>query len=277
MCKGYARRQKQSVQDKAPLEKFRSGRAEPRWCLQGQGLTSIFQSTVQNGKKQGGGFKITHTHTHTSWLCPVPTSWTLTKSSCHGLVQSGLAVPRGQVWAGVVPALVVIVLHIETRELGEVDAQRAAGVVDVLSIQRLRGNKTSPHPNAFRPSSQQLLSGERRCEATPQLHLRNCISCGGSSASFSPSGSLQATYGSNSFPLMLCPWGNIGVSPPWCPPWAWIKQANPSESNPGMQHSPVWHAEHSWGQHIAAEPETGGSSWMWWFSRLYQIWKRSAR
>lgn len=93
---------------------------------------------MQNEKKWGvqvGGF--TMTHTHTAWLCPVPTSCTLTKSSCHGLVQGGLAVPRGQVWAGVVSALVIVVLYIETCELGEVDAQRAAGVVDVLSIQRL--------------------------------------------------------------------------------------------------------------------------------------------
>lgn len=44
-------------------------------------------------------------------------------SSCHGLViHGGLAVARGQVWAGVVTTLVVIVLHIEAGELGEVDA-----------------------------------------------------------------------------------------------------------------------------------------------------------
>lgn len=156
--------QTETVQEKAPLEKCPSERAEPRWCLQGQGLRSTSQSIVQNEKKQeGAGGRGSPSHTHTSWLCPVPTSWTLTKSSCHGLVQSGLAIPRGQVWAGVVSALLIIVLYIETCELGEVDAQRAARVVDVLSIQRLWGNKTSPYTNAFRPSSQQLFSGERWC------------------------------------------------------------------------------------------------------------------
>lgn len=134
----------------------------------------------------------------------------LTKSSCHGLVQGGLAVPRGQVWAGVVPALVVVVFYIEARELGEVDAQRAAGVVDVLSIQRLRGNKTSPHPNAVRPNSQQWLPGERVL-GHPTAPPENRYLTWRQLCFIQP---LWQPPGCNSLPLTLCPWGNVGVSPP---------------------------------------------------------------
>ena len=45
-----------------------------------------------------------------------------------------MAVPRGQVGTRVVPALVIVVLHIQADQLGEVDAEGAAGVVDVLPI-----------------------------------------------------------------------------------------------------------------------------------------------
>lgn len=52
----------------------------------------------------------------------------------------------------------------------------------------------------------------------------------------------------------------LGVKLVLAHPELGLNKANPSESNPGMQHSPVWHAEHSWGHHIATGPETGGSS-----------------
>lgn len=67
----------------------------------------------------------------------------LTKGRGHGLVQGGLAVAGGQVGPRVVPALVVVVLDVEAGELREVDAERAAGVVDVLPVQRLRGEAVS--------------------------------------------------------------------------------------------------------------------------------------
>lgn len=62
----------------------------------------------------------------------------LTEGSGHGLVvHGGLGVSGGQVRPGVVSALVVVVLDIEAGELGEADSQGAAGVVDVLAVQRL--------------------------------------------------------------------------------------------------------------------------------------------
>ena len=48
------------------------------------------------------------------------------------------AVAGGERGVGVVAALVVVVLDVERLQLAEVDAQRAAAVVDVLSVQRLR-------------------------------------------------------------------------------------------------------------------------------------------
>lgn len=56
----------------------------------------------------------------------------------HGLgVHGWLSIGGGEVWPGVVPALVVVVLDVEAGELGEADSQGAASVVDVLSIQGL--------------------------------------------------------------------------------------------------------------------------------------------
>lgn len=43
-----------------------------------------------------------------------------------------------QVGSGEVTALVVVVLDVERAQFGEVDPQRAAAVVDVLTVQRLR-------------------------------------------------------------------------------------------------------------------------------------------
>lgn len=48
-----------------------------------------------------------------------------------------VAVAGWQRGVGVVARLVVVVLHVEARHLGVVDAQRAAAVVDVLPVQSL--------------------------------------------------------------------------------------------------------------------------------------------
>ena len=55
---------------------------------------------------------------------------------------AAVPVPRGQVRPGVVTALVVVVLDVEADQLAEVDPQGAAGVVDVLTVQRLGGEGT---------------------------------------------------------------------------------------------------------------------------------------
>lgn len=54
------------------------------------------------------------------------------------MVNGGLWICGGEVWSGVVPALVIVVLDIEAGELREADSQSATGIVDVLSIQRLK-------------------------------------------------------------------------------------------------------------------------------------------
>ena len=48
-------------------------------------------------------------------------------------------VASGEGRVGVVATLVVVVLHIERLQLGEVDAQRAAAVVNVLAVECLTG------------------------------------------------------------------------------------------------------------------------------------------
>lgn len=53
----------------------------------------------------------------------------------------GVQLPGGQVGSGEVAALVVVVLDVERAQLGEVDAKRAAAVVDVLSVQGLEDRK----------------------------------------------------------------------------------------------------------------------------------------
>ena len=58
----------------------------------------------------------------------------VTEGGSHARVHGGLAVPRGQVQAGEVSALVVVVLDIQAGQLGELHAQSTAGVVDVLAI-----------------------------------------------------------------------------------------------------------------------------------------------
>ena len=67
-----------------------------------------------------------------------------TERGSHGLVvHGGLGVSGGKVRPGVVPALVVVVLHVEAGELGEADPQRTASVVDVLPVQRLGNTETT--------------------------------------------------------------------------------------------------------------------------------------
>lgn len=50
-------------------------------------------------------------------------------------VNGWLGIRSGEVWSGVIPALVIVVFNVEAGELGEADSQGAAGVVDVLPIQ----------------------------------------------------------------------------------------------------------------------------------------------
>lgn len=50
-------------------------------------------------------------------------------------VNGWLCIRSGEVWSGVIPALVIVVLNVEAGELGEADSQSAASVVDVLPIQ----------------------------------------------------------------------------------------------------------------------------------------------
>lgn len=89
---------------------------------------------------------------------PTPLTWCisvqhLTKGCRHGLVQRRLAVPRRQVRPSIISALVIVVFDIETGELGEVNAQCAAGVVDVLAIQRLWRNNGEWGPRIGLPTS----------------------------------------------------------------------------------------------------------------------------
>lgn len=55
----------------------------------------------------------------------------------HGRVYCRLAVTGREFGPGVVPALVIVVLDVQVDQLGEVDPQCAAGIVDVLAIQGL--------------------------------------------------------------------------------------------------------------------------------------------
>lgn len=59
------------------------------------------------------------------------------EGGCHGGVDTGLAVAGGQLGSCVVATLVVVVLDIQVDQLGEIDAQRAARIVDVLAVKCL--------------------------------------------------------------------------------------------------------------------------------------------
>lgn len=50
------------------------------------------------------------------------------------MINGWLRVGRGEIWAGVVSALVIVVLDIEAGKLGEADSQGTASIVDVLAI-----------------------------------------------------------------------------------------------------------------------------------------------
>ncbi len=50
---------------------------------------------------------------------------------------NGNPISRRQGRVGVIPTLVIVIFHIEAGELGEVDSQGAAAIVDILAIQRL--------------------------------------------------------------------------------------------------------------------------------------------
>lgn len=71
----------------------------------------------------------------------------LTKGCRHaGGLQAGLTFSRGKVRPGEVTTLLVVVLDLEAGEFGEADPQRAAAVVDVLSIQRLKHMRAMSAP-----------------------------------------------------------------------------------------------------------------------------------
>lgn len=80
----------------------------------------------------------------------VGSTWDLTEErvgvfaegSSHCRVQTGLAIPSRQLGPRVVTTLVVVVLDIKVDQLGEVDAERAARIVNVLAIKRLQVNKS---------------------------------------------------------------------------------------------------------------------------------------
>jgi len=74
----------------------------------------------------------------------------LTEGSHGWVLEARLDVPGGQVGPGVVAALVVVVLDVEAGELGEADPQGAAGVVDVLTVQRLEHTHTHTRGPGFR-------------------------------------------------------------------------------------------------------------------------------
>lgn len=89
------------------------------------------------GEKEKGG---------STWDLTEEGARVLAEGGRHGGVQAGLAVPGGQLRARVVATLVVVVLDVEVDQLGEVDAERAARVVDVLAVQSLRGGRTEVSP-----------------------------------------------------------------------------------------------------------------------------------
>lgn len=56
-------------------------------------------------------------------------------------VKTGLAITSWQLRSGVVTTLIIVVLHIQVDQLGEVNTECATGIVDVLAIQCLGGGK----------------------------------------------------------------------------------------------------------------------------------------
>lgn len=87
------------------------------------------RSSCKTGRERKGG---------STWDLTEEGVGVLAEGGSHGGVQAGLAVPSRQLRARVVATLVVVVLHVEVDQLGEVDAERAARVVDVLAVQSLQ-------------------------------------------------------------------------------------------------------------------------------------------
>ena len=61
----------------------------------------------------------------------------LTSKAHAGSVRRDLGIPRRQVGVRVVSRFVIVVFHIQTGELGEINPQRATTIVYVLAVQRL--------------------------------------------------------------------------------------------------------------------------------------------
>ena len=76
-------------------------------------------------------------------------------------VQIHSRLPGGKGWVGVVARLVVVVLHVQVGQLGVLNPQGAAGVVDVLTVQRQLGRLGCDHvrilDQCLRRSFNQLL------------------------------------------------------------------------------------------------------------------------
>lgn len=76
-----------------------------------------------------------------AWIYRNDSWWSV--DAC-GLTEGGggLQLSARQVGSGEVPALVVVVLHVERTQFGEVNPQRAAAVIDVLTVQSLTDRRT---------------------------------------------------------------------------------------------------------------------------------------
>jgi len=97
----------------------------------------------------------------------------LTEGGGHGRVlHAGLAVSAGQVRPGEVAALLVVVLDVEAGELGEADPQRAAAVVDVLAVQRLKDSRRSAQTavNQSQKRGGAALTSLADCAAAPSAY-----------------------------------------------------------------------------------------------------------
>lgn len=89
------------------------------------------------GNSSGKGNKIIEKKKSCTWYLTEEGVRVFAEGRCHGGVDTGLAVAGGQLGSCVVTTLVVVVLDIQVDQLGEIDAQRAARIVDVLAVKRL--------------------------------------------------------------------------------------------------------------------------------------------
>lgn len=78
------------------------------------------------------------------------------KSCSHRWVHGWLAVSCRKLGPGVIPTFVIVVLYVQVDQLGEVNAQSAAGVVYVLAIQGLYSgkNRKTRNPLLFHDRSE---------------------------------------------------------------------------------------------------------------------------